>query len=149
MCHRVVALGEPVAECEECSWWACRSCTDRPLEASEEGNGDGGGEGSENLMRTEAHYDGYHNVMCVLEGRKTVELWTPGERGMCRTAPAWGHHVPPADCRSLPPAKLVYEVSAGDVAFWVSLASASTGLPSLLPSPFHLRHPAPRLPDLS
>ena len=63
---------------------------------------------------TAAHYDGYQNFMCVLSGRKTVELWPPGERALCASAPAWEHHARAA----APPPAAVFDVGAGDAAFW-------------------------------
>ena len=63
---------------------------------------------------TAAHYDGYQNFMCVLSGRKTVELWPPGERALCASAPAWEHHARAAP----PPPAAVFDVGPGDAAFW-------------------------------
>jgi hypothetical protein len=83
------------------------------------------------LMRTECHFDGYQNFMCVLEGCKMVELWPPGEAALCRTAPAWAHHVPPGSFSvdkekekeergrpPCPPAAETFVLKGGDVAFW-------------------------------
>ncbi|KAH8047445.1 hypothetical protein JL722_13073 [Aureococcus anophagefferens] len=56
----------------------------------------------------------FNNFMCVLSGRKTVELWPPGERALCASAPAWEHHARAAP----PPPAAVFDVGAGDAAFW-------------------------------
>ena len=64
---------------------------------------------------TAAHYDGYQNLMVVLEGGKRVELWPPGEAALCRGAAAWDHHAAASD---LPPAPVVLDLGPGDVGFW-------------------------------
>ena len=90
----------------------------------------------------------YMNMMVVLEGQKTVELWPPGEPSLLRSAGvAWRHHCanPPvggsrthprtsrqssgdAGCcegdggagvgDGMPLATEVYVLGAGDVGFW-------------------------------
>lgn len=64
----------------------------------------------------------YHNMMCVLQGCKTVELWPPGEPALLRSAGLpWRHHATPTGGQArapLPPAPEVLVLRAGDVGFW-------------------------------
>ena len=82
----------------------------------------GSGGDSEPLMRTEAHYDGYHNMMCVLTGRKVVELWPPGQAELCSSSPAWSHHhsssSSEAKAKALPAPEETLVLDAGCVGFW-------------------------------
>ena len=67
-------------------------------------------------MATVAHFDGFENFMVVLEGRKMVELWPPGEPGLCaQTAPFMSHARRGTDLPE-PVERLLLE--AGDVGFW-------------------------------
>ena len=62
-----------------------------------------------------------------------VELWPPGEAALCRSAPAWVHHISPLHTtnapvcngaegeplnKNLPPAREVLVLESGDVGFW-------------------------------
>eukprot|EP01052_Picozoa_sp_SAG31_P003411 SAG31_NODE_131_length_23419_cov_38.760087_6_plen_536_part_00 len=48
------------------------------------------------VTRSALHYDGYHNLLCVVRGKKTVHLYPPAETGKLKPGPVWGdapHHA--------------------------------------------------------
>jgi len=85
----------------------------------------GSGGGGAAVTTTDTHYDGYRNLLCVLDGAKTVSLWPPDTPALCRRAVAWANHAGEAA-----PGAAVYEVAAGDALYipdgwWHRVASTS------------------------